>query len=87
MGERVSLHTQSQEGQADELADAEWSGKGFDIHFASKRMEGALSGFGDDELSIGITPVPEAFDSKGVPMTIRSVRREDRVALVAPMRG
>lgn len=75
----ASMIAESQEGYAEQPVESAWSGEKMDIGFASRRMEQALSGFGDDEMRIGIGSPIEA-------MVFRSVVRDDRMALLMPVR-
>ena len=83
----VSLHAQSQSGEGEEMADAEWVGPEFAISFASRLLEAGMSGFGDDELSVGISPLPVEFNAPPAPMIVRSIKRKDRVSYITPLRS
>jgi len=82
--EMVSGNQQGDEGR--EPMDASWSGPPGDVAFVTKRMADLLAGFGDDEISIGITPLSGSLDEKPKPMLIKSLARPDRFAVLMPLR-
>lgn len=86
LGERVVVATQSQQGQAVEPLDAAWSGTDMVMSFASKRLEDAVRGFGDDELTIGITALPKDISQMKF-VTVRSDASPDKLCMLTPLRG
>jgi DNA polymerase III sliding clamp (beta) subunit (PCNA family) len=89
LGESVRLNGQAQGAEGVETVDAEWDGPPFDIHFSGKRLDSILPGFGDDELRVGIAPLPADHAGAGLPyvITVHSQTRDDRFAFASPMRG
>lgn len=84
LGPEVSVNVASQVGQGSEPIDAEWNGDPMKMRLASRRLLEALTGFGDDEVHIGMSDYPEDR-TKVKAITFRSADDDARFAMLMPI--
>lgn len=87
LGSEVAMYGQAQGASGSEPIDAEWSGPAFKQSYDAKYMARCLAGFGNVELSVGIT---ELQIENGKPVNpqailIRDPKRDDRYAWMMPL--
>lgn len=87
LGPQVAMYGQAQGASGSEPIDAEWNGPAFRQSYDAKYMARCLAGFGNVELSVGIT---ELQFENGKPVNpqailIRDPKRADRYAWMMPL--
>lgn len=87
LGPQVAMYGQAQGASGSEPIDAEWNGPAFKQSYDAKYMARCLAGFGNVELSVGIT---ELQFENGKPVNpqailIRDLKKPDRYSWMMPL--